>query len=122
MIAFFIVVACAATLFQSGTANISDAADAARRSQPFAGRFAALLFAMGLVNASLLSAAILPLATAYNVCEGLGFESGVDRRVREASIFYGLYTGLIVFGAGFVLIPRLPLLKLILLSQVANGS
>ena len=69
----------------------------------------------------MLSAAILPLATAYNVCEGLGFESGIDRRFGEAPIFYGLYTFLIVVGAGCVLIPGLPLLKLILLSQVANG-
>ena len=73
------------------------------------------------MNASLLSAAILPLATAYNVCEGLGFESGVDRRFWEAPIFYSLYTVLIVLGAGCVLIPKLPLLKVILLSQVANG-
>jgi Mn2+/Fe2+ NRAMP family transporter len=73
------------------------------------------------VNASLLSAAILPLATAYNVCEGLGFESGIERRFSEAPIFYWLYTLLIASGAGFVLIPKLPLLKVILLSQVANG-
>jgi Mn2+/Fe2+ NRAMP family transporter len=79
------------------------------------------LFAAGLVNASLLSAAILPLATAYNVCEGLGFESGVDKRFSDARIFYSLYTFLIVLGAGCVLIPNLPLLKVILLSQVANG-
>jgi Mn2+/Fe2+ NRAMP family transporter len=121
VIAFFIVVACAATLYQSGHRNISDAAEAALALKPFAGKFATLLFAVGLVNASMLSAAILPLATAYNVCEGLGFESGVDRRMGEAPIFYGLYTFLIVVGAGCVLIPGLPLMKLILLSQVANG-
>ena len=79
------------------------------------------MFAVGLVNASLLAAAILPLATAYNICEGLGFESGVERRFSEAPIFYWLYTLLIAGGAGFVLIPRLPLLKVILFSQVANG-
>jgi Mn2+/Fe2+ NRAMP family transporter len=121
VIAFFIVVACAATLFQSGQRNITDASEAALALAPFAGRFATLLFAIGLVNASMLSAAILPLATAYNVCEGLGFESGVDKRMTEAPIFYGLYTFLIAVGAGCVLIPGLPLLKLILLSQVANG-
>ena len=121
VIAFFIVVACAATLFQAGHRNISDAAEAALALKPFAGRFATLLFAIGLVNASMLSAAILPLATAYNVCEGLGFESGVDRQFGEAPIFYGLYTFLIVVGSGCVLIPGLPLMKLILLSQVANG-
>jgi Mn2+/Fe2+ NRAMP family transporter len=68
-----------------------------------------------------MSAAILPLATTYNICEGLGFESGIDRRFREAPVFYGLYTVLILFGAGFVLIPRLPLLQVILISQIANG-
>ncbi len=121
VIAFFIVVACAATLFKSGHGEIQDAAEAALALKPFAGEFASLLFGVGLVNASLLSAAILPLATAYNVCEGLGFESGVDKTFSEASIFYSLYTFLIVLGAGAVLIPNMPLLKVILLSQVANG-
>ncbi len=121
VVAFFIVVACAATLFKSGHGEINDAADAALALKPFAGEFASLLFGIGLVNASLLSAAILPLATAYNVCEGLGFESGVDKRFREAKVFYSLYTFLIVLGAGAVLIPNLPLFKVILLSQVANG-
>lgn len=121
VIAFFIVVACAATLFKSGHGEITDAAEAAIALEPFAGRFASLLFGLGLVNASLLSAAILPLATAFNVCEGLGFESGVDKRFSEAPIFYSLYTFLIVLGAGCVLIPKMPLFKVILLSQVANG-
>lgn len=121
VVAFFIVVACAATLFKSGHGAIDDAAEAAVALKPFAGQFASLLFGLGLVNASLLSAAILPLATAYNVCEGLGFESGVDRRFSEARVFYALYTFLIVAGAGAVLIPNVPLLKVILLSQVANG-
>jgi len=121
VIAFFIVVACAATIFHSQHRDITDVADAARALAPFAGKFATILFAVGLVNASLMSAAILPLATAYNICEGLGFESGVDRRFGEAKIFYSLYTGLIVCGAAFVLIPQMPLLKVILLSQVANG-
>jgi NRAMP (natural resistance-associated macrophage protein)-like metal ion transporter len=121
VVAFFIVVACAATLHKGGIHDISDVADAARALAPFAGKFAALLFGVGLINASLMSAAILPLATAYNVCEGLGFESGIDRRMSEAPAFYGLYTALIVCGAAFVLIPGLPLLKFILFSQVANG-
>jgi NRAMP (natural resistance-associated macrophage protein)-like metal ion transporter len=121
VIAFFIVVACAATIFHSEHREITDVAEAAKALAPFAGRFASLLFAVGLINASLMSAAILPLATAYNVCEGLGFESGIDRRFGEAKIFYGLYTALIVCGAGFVLFPGLPLLKVILISQVANG-
>jgi NRAMP (natural resistance-associated macrophage protein)-like metal ion transporter len=121
VIAFFIVVACAATIFHSDHREITDVADAAKALAPFAGKFAAILFAVGLVNASLMSAAILPLATTYNICEGLGFESGIDHRFRDAPIFYGLYTALIVCGAGFVLIPGLPLLKVILISQVANG-
>jgi Mn2+/Fe2+ NRAMP family transporter len=121
IIAFFIVVACAATIFHSQHREINDVAEAARALVPFAGKFAAVLFALGLVNASLMSAAILPLATSYNICEGLGFESGIDKRFGEAKIFYGLYTALIVCGAGFVLIPGLPLLKVILISQVANG-
>jgi Mn2+/Fe2+ NRAMP family transporter len=121
VIAFFIVVACAATIFVSGHREISDVAEAAKALAPFAGQFAALLFGVGLVNASIMSAMILPLATTYNICEGLGFESGIDRHMGEAPVFYGLYTGLILFGAGFVLIPRLPLLRVILISQVANG-
>jgi NRAMP (natural resistance-associated macrophage protein)-like metal ion transporter len=121
VIAFFIVLACAATLYVSGYRNISDAADAAAALRPLAGDFAYILFAVGLVNASILSAAILPLATAYNICEGLGAESGVNKRFSEAPIFYWLYTFLIVGGAGVVLIPHLPLLKVILFSQVANG-
>ncbi len=121
VIAFFIVVACAATIFHTQHREINDVAEAAKALVPFAGKFAAMLFAVGLINASLMSAAILPLATSYNVCEGLGFESGIDHSFGEAKIFYGLYTALIVCGAGFVLIPGLPLLKVILISQVANG-
>lgn len=121
VIAFFIVLACAATLYVSGVHNISDAADAAAALKPVAGQWAFLLFAIGLVNASLLSAAILPLATAYNICEGLGFESGVNKKFSEAPAFYWLYTLLIVFGGGVVLLPGIPLLKIILYSQVVNG-
>ena len=121
VVAFFIVVACAATLYRGGVRDIQDAADAAVALAPLAGRFASVLFAMGLLNAALLSAAILPLATAYNVAEGLGFESGLNKRFSEAPIFYWLYTSLILVGAGFVLIPRLPLIKVIIVSQVANG-
>ena len=93
----------------------------AKALAPFAGHFAAMLFGVGLINASLMSAAILPLATTYNICEGLGFESGINRRFKDARVFYGLYTALIVFGGSFVLIPHLPLLQVILVSQVANG-
>jgi len=121
VIAFFIMVACGATLFVNGNRNITDASQAAVALRPLAGEYAAALFAIGLINASLLSAAILPLATAYNICEGLGFESGVNKKFSEAPAFYWLYTVLIAAGAGFVLIPRLPLIKVILYSQVANG-
>jgi Mn2+/Fe2+ NRAMP family transporter len=121
VIAFFIVVACGATIYHSDHPEINDVAQAARALAPFAGKFASLLFAVGLINASLLSAAILPLATSYNICEGLGFESGIDKRFSEAPVFYWLYTLLIGGGAALVLIPGLPLLKVILWSQVANG-
>jgi Mn2+/Fe2+ NRAMP family transporter len=121
VVAFFIVLACAATLYPAGIHNIRDAADAAEALKPLAGEWASLLFAIGLVNAALLSAAILPLATAYNICEGLGFESGVNKKFSEAPAFYWLYTMLIACGAGVVLIPRIPLLKVILYSQVVNG-
>jgi len=121
VIAFFIVVACGATIFHSNHPEIKDVGQAAVALAPFAGKFASLLFAIGLVNASLLSAAILPLATSFNICEGLGFESGVDKRFSEAPIFYWLYTLLVFGGAGIVLIPNLPLLKMILFSNVANG-
>src|SRR6185437_10346509 len=121
IVSFFIIVACAATLYVHGLHDVDNIADVALALRPLAGRYAALLFAIGLINAALLSAAILPLATAYNVCEGLGFESGVDKRFSEAPAFYGLYTLLIAAGAGLVLIPRLPLVKVILYSQVANG-
>lgn len=121
VIAFFIVVACGATIYHSNHPEITDVAQAAVALKPFAGKFASLLFAAGLINASLMSATILPLATSYNVCEGLGFESGVDKRFSEAPVFYWLYTLLVGGGAGIVLIPHLPLLKFILYSQVANG-
>jgi NRAMP (natural resistance-associated macrophage protein)-like metal ion transporter len=121
VVAFFIVVACGATIYHSNHPQISDAAQAALALKPFAGKFAAVLFAAGLINASLLSAAILPLATSYNICEGLGFESGVDKRFVEAPVFYWLYTLLVGGGAAVVLVPHLPLLQVILYSQVANG-
>jgi NRAMP (natural resistance-associated macrophage protein)-like metal ion transporter len=121
IVTFFIVVACGATLYVNGIHNIEDAAEAALALKPFAGQFASVLFGVGLVNAGLLSAAILPLATTYNICEGLGFESGINSRLSEAPTFYSIYTLLVIFGAGVVLIPGMPLIRLILLSQVANG-
>src|SRR6266851_2962013 len=120
VIAFFIIVACAGAIWKFGPKNISDATEAAQGLKPF-GEYTFLLFSAGLFNASLFAACILPLSTAYSVCEGLGFESGVNKRFREAPIFYWLYTLLIVIGAGFVLIPGFPLIRMILISQVING-
>jgi len=122
LVAFFIIVACAATLYASGHRDIRDAADAALALRPLAGHAASALFAFGLANASLFSACILPLATAYYVCEGLGLESGIDKRVAEAPTFYWLYTGLIVLGALAVVALREEMqVPIILLSQVLNG-
>jgi Mn2+/Fe2+ NRAMP family transporter len=120
-IVFFIIVCTAATLHASGHTHIADAADAAKALVPLAGKFAAYLFAFGLLNASLFAASILPLSTAHVICEGLGFEAGIDHKFRDARIFYGLYTALIVMGAGIILLPRAPLLKILILSQVGNG-
>ncbi|MGH9512803.1 MAG: Nramp family divalent metal transporter [Terriglobales bacterium] len=121
VVAWFIIVACAATLFVHGYHKIDDAKDAAQALRPLAGDYAYILFAMGLFNASLFAASILPLSTAYTVCEGLGFESGVGKKFGEAPVFYWLYTILIVAGAGVILIPNLPLVKISILSQVVNG-
>jgi NRAMP (natural resistance-associated macrophage protein)-like metal ion transporter len=120
VIAFFIIVACAGAIYRVAPREIKDATEAALGLRPF-GEYASLLFSAGLLNASVFAACILPLSTSYSVCEGLGFESGVNRRVREAPIFYFLYTALIVIGAGVVLIPSFPLVKMILFSQVLNG-
>ena len=109
IVAWFIIVACAATLHRSGVTGIRDAADAAEALRPLAGRYAYLLFAAGLFNASLFAASILPISTSYAVCEGLGFESGLDKKFHEAPAFYWLYTLLIVAGAGVLLIPAFPL-------------
>ena len=121
VVAFFIVVSCAATLHMAGTHNIADAADAAVALRPLAGEYASVLFALGLFNASVFAASILPLATAYSVCEGLGFEAGVNKKFREAPVFYWLYTLLIGIGAGLILIPGMPLIFVSYFSQVANG-
>jgi NRAMP (natural resistance-associated macrophage protein)-like metal ion transporter len=121
VVAWFIVLACAATLNVHGVHNIESAAEAAIALRPLAGQYAYLLFAAGLFNASLFAASILPISTAYSVCEGLGFESGVGKNFREAPVFYWLYTVLIVAGAGVILIPNLPYIKVILFSQVLNG-
>jgi NRAMP (natural resistance-associated macrophage protein)-like metal ion transporter len=121
VVAWFIVVACAATLHTKGIYNIESGAQAAEALKPLASNGAYLLFAAGLFNASLFAASILPISTAYAVCEGLGLESGLDKRFDEAPAFYWLYTALIVFGAGVVLLPRFPLFRVMVISQVANG-
>jgi len=121
IVAWFIVVACAATLHTVGKYNIVTADEAALALRPLAGEYAYLLFAAGLFNASLFAACILPISTAYAVCEGLGLESGLDKRFEEAPAFYWLYTALIVIGAGVVLVPRFPLFRIMVLSQVVNG-
>jgi len=120
LVAFFIVVACAATLFQSGV-RIETAADAAVALRPLAGNYASGLFAFGLFTASLFAASVLPLSTAYFICEGMGWEEGIDKRLSEAPQFFGLYTAMIVIGAGVVLFPNFPLLKIMYFSQVGNG-
>ena len=122
VVAWFIIVACAATLYVHGFRDIRFAADAAQALRPLAGDYAYILFAVGLFNASLFAASILPLSTAYTVCEGLGFESGVGMKFGEAPVFYWLYTLLIAAGGAFVLlIPAVRLIKIVLWSQVLNG-
>ena len=121
IVAWFIIVACAATLYVHGFGDIKSASDAAQAMKPLAGAYAFLLFAVGLFNASFFAASVLPLSTAYVVCEGLGLESGVDRKFKEAPFFYWLYTILIAGGAAVVLIPNFPLIKWSVESQVLNG-
>ncbi len=121
VVAWFIIVACAATLWVHGLGTIHDASDAALAMKPLAGSYAFLLFAFGLFNASFFAASVLPISTAYVVCEGLGMESGVDRKFHEAPFFYWLYTILIVGGAAVVLIPDFPLVKWQIESQALNG-
>jgi Mn2+/Fe2+ NRAMP family transporter len=121
IVAAFIVIACAATLFVGGIHNITDAADAAQSLRPLGGQYASVLFAFGLLNASIFAASILPLSTAYTVCESLGFESGLSKKFREAPVFYWLYTGLLIVGAAVILISKEPPAKLAVLSQVLNG-
>lgn len=120
VIAMFIIVSCAATLFKSGV-RIETAKDAAIALEPLAGHYASKLFAFGLLNASVFAAMILPLATAYSVCEGLGWEAGVDKRFKDAPQFYFLFTALIVAGSGIIMFPRINLIMVMLLSQAANS-
>lgn len=120
VVAFFIIVACASTLNKNGI-QINEAKDAALALKPLAGELASQVFAFGLFIASIFSATILPLATAFYVCEAFGFEAGIDKKWDEAPEFYVLYTGILVLSAGIILLPNAPLILISLWSQVING-
>ena len=120
VVAFFIIVACGATLFVHGI-EIRDAKDAAVALAPLAGRYASLLFAVGLLNAAIFSVAIIPLSTAYAVCEAFGWEAGLNRTVRDAPAFFGIFAVMLGAAGLVVLIPELPLVRVMLLSQILNG-
>ena len=121
LIAAFIIIATGATLFTHGVHEISSAADAARALHPFAGRYAEVLFAIGLLGASLLAAAILPIATSYVISESLGYEKGIGRRREEAPVFVNVITGMILLGAFVAIIPGVPVISLLVGVQVVNG-
>jgi len=120
IVAFFIVLACAATIFTQGI-QVNNVADVSIALAPLAGQYASILFAFGFLNASLFAASILPLSTAYYVCESLGFEAGVSKSFREAPVFHGLYLLLIILAVVIIMIPSAPLLSILYLSQVVNG-
>lgn len=121
VVAFFIVVACASTIHLQGL-KIETAADAALALKPLVGKHASTLFAFGLFNASLFAACILPLSTSYYICEGMGWESGIDKDFRKAPQFFWLFTIIIILSAGIILIPNAPLIMIMFLSQVVNGA
>lgn len=120
IVAFFIILVCAETLFKNGI-HIETAKDAALSLKPLAGKYCTYLFAFGLVNASLFAASILPLSTTYLICEGLGWEVGIDKKFVEAPQFYGIYSLMILLGAGVILYPEIPLIPIMYFSQVING-
>ena len=120
VVAFFIIMLCAVTLFQHGL-KIDTAKDAALALVPIAGVYCSWLFAFGLLNASLFAASILPLSTAYTICEAFGWESSLNTKFVEAPQFYGLYSLMIFLGAGFILLPNVPLIAIMYYSQVING-
>jgi len=120
VVAFFIILVCAETLFKNGV-RIETAKDAALSLFPLAGKYCSYLFAFGLVNASLFAASILPLSTTYLICEGLGWEAGLDKKFVEAPQFYGFYSLIIFLGAGVILYPNFPLIPIMYFSQVING-
>ncbi len=120
VVAFFIIMLCAVTLFQNGL-KIDTAKDAALALAPLAGVYCSWLFAFGLLNASLFAASILPLSTAYTICEAFGWESSLNTKFVEAPQFYGLYSFMIFLGAGIILLPNVPLISIMYYSQVING-
>lgn len=121
-ISFFIIVSTAAAIYYKvGPKEIQTAADAAYALKPLAGEYASLLFALGLFGASVMAAGVLPLSTSYAICEAFGWESGIDRKWSDAPVFFGLYTVLIIIGAGVVLLPHINLIKIMLVSQEVNG-
>ena len=120
VVALFILLACAATIFKTGV-PVSNVADVANALIPVAGEYAGIIFAIGFLNASLFSAIILPLSTSYYVCESLGFETGISKTFKEAPVFHGLYAGMIFICAIVILIPNIPLADILLFSQVING-
>jgi len=120
IVAFFIILLCAVTLFHSGI-KIENAKDAALALEPLAGTYCSLLFAFGLLNASLFAASILPLSAAYTICEAFGWESSLNHKFAEAPQFYGLYFLMIFLGAGIILLPDMPLISIMFYSQVING-
>jgi Mn2+/Fe2+ NRAMP family transporter len=120
VVAAFITIACASTIYKSGL-NIETAKDAALALGPLAGKYASTLFALGLLNASIFSAAILPLSTSYTVCEAFGWENSLSRDLKDAPIFFGIFTGLIILGAAIILLPIQSLIQAMLISQTFNG-
>jgi len=120
LIVFFIIVATAATLHRADI-RIDNAADGARALRPLAGQYAETLFGIGLFGASMMAAGVLPLAAAYSISEALGYEKGVLRSFREAPIFLGIFTFLVAVGAAIAVIPNLPLIRVLLVTQVING-
>ena len=121
VVAFFIIMLCAVTLYQNGI-RIESAKDAAQALAPLAGDYASWLFAFGLLNASLFAASILPISTAYTICEAFGWESSLNRKFLEAPQFYGLYSLMVFLGAGIILLPDMPLITIMYYSQVINGA
>lgn len=120
IIGFFVVIACAATLYPKGI-SINDASDAARALEPLAGNLAGKLFGVGLIGAALLAASVLPLSTAYSISEFVGREAALDDRPREAPLFYGTYAAIVVVSAGLILVPGAPLVSILVLTQILNA-